>query len=367
MPPQLCVALCLSLLVSLLPLSVQAACVPLEQPPNTSTPTAGKTADLLFRHLPDSCTNAERETQAVPAAEILAALKSGKGIDLSGVVVTGDLLLDELPTVPVDRLSGVSESVTHAIKDLGGNETRVIRGPFSIQRSRVSGRIASRLAQGSLVVLGPHRLVDTEFGDLQDWSRTVFAAGFDWSGARFHREALAVRAQVVGEAVARKTHFGPHTRFHQSRFFGPVTFDGAQFNGLAEFLEVAFDQPVSFAKTVFAQGTGFSGSRFGSTVTFSGAHFLHEVFFPFAQFTGAARFDEARFDGPAEFGKAHFAALAAFDQAWFQVLPQWTTVTFQGERRLPTAAGDGPDLLQYVILLGTLGLALALFWLVLRR
>src|SRR6185295_6498488 len=45
------------------------------------------------RHLPRSCTQADRERLAVNATEILQALKEGKGVDLAGVVVTGDLLL----------------------------------------------------------------------------------------------------------------------------------------------------------------------------------------------------------------------------------------------------------------------------------
>ncbi len=48
----------------------------------------------LTRHLSAGCTEQEREAQAVDAAQLLQAFREGKGIDLSGVVVRGDLSLD---------------------------------------------------------------------------------------------------------------------------------------------------------------------------------------------------------------------------------------------------------------------------------
>ena len=54
--------------------------------------------------LSGSCTEAEREAQAIPAADLLRALASGKGIDVAGVVIMGDLLLD---TLPVQRMAEV--------------------------------------------------------------------------------------------------------------------------------------------------------------------------------------------------------------------------------------------------------------------
>ena len=47
-----------------------------------------ESAVLLTRHLGKDCTAQEREAQAVTAAELLAAFRSGKGVDLNGVVIT---------------------------------------------------------------------------------------------------------------------------------------------------------------------------------------------------------------------------------------------------------------------------------------
>ena len=55
------------------------------------TPTSGPGV-ALTRHLSADCTEQEREARAVDAAQLLQAFKEGKGIDLSGVIVRGDLI-----------------------------------------------------------------------------------------------------------------------------------------------------------------------------------------------------------------------------------------------------------------------------------
>ena len=71
------------------------------------TPASGSGASLTL-HLSADCTEQEREARAVDAAQLLRAFREGKGIDLSGVVVRGDLTLDTLPVGPLpDRKSVV--------------------------------------------------------------------------------------------------------------------------------------------------------------------------------------------------------------------------------------------------------------------
>src|SRR5688572_31319166 len=84
----------ISLLFVLLPIylveSVVAGECLMERAP--SSPAAP-----FLRHLGRGCSERDRDTHAVRADELLTALKDGKGIDLAGVVITGDLMLDELP------------------------------------------------------------------------------------------------------------------------------------------------------------------------------------------------------------------------------------------------------------------------------
>jgi len=56
---------------------------------------------LFVRHFSPDCTKAERAAQAVPAGEILEALKAGQGVSVRNGVVSGDLLLTRLPTAPL--------------------------------------------------------------------------------------------------------------------------------------------------------------------------------------------------------------------------------------------------------------------------
>ena len=76
----------------LLPVALRAEC---------AAETGVKSAVAVFTlHLPNTCTEAEREARAVSAQELLRALAAGKGLDLSGVVIQGDLVLDELAHLP---------------------------------------------------------------------------------------------------------------------------------------------------------------------------------------------------------------------------------------------------------------------------
>lgn len=330
-------------------------------------PLPASDSAVFTRHLPDGCTPAEREAQAVSATEILTALKAGKGIDLSGVVVIGDLALDELPEVSLDRAAGVGDAVATAAADLGGvsGKGRIIRGPFIIERSRIAGRMATHLSQGSLVMLGPHRLRGTRCEGLQDWSRVVFAGAVDWADAQFEREALALRAIFLDTANFSQTQFGPHSRFHRASFHAPVSFAQAQFRGLAELLEVDYQRTATFAGASFQQGAGFSGSQFHGEASFEAAQFAREAFFSFAQFAQGAHFERVRFGAAAEFAEVQFQGAANFSAAQFHEPPQWTQVRFKGERHLPEAAGQdwGPS----AILVGTLVLVAGLLWVIIRR
>ena len=62
---------------------------------------ASGTGMAFTRHLSAGCTEQEREARAVDAAQLLQAFREGKGIDLSGVIVRGDLMLDLLPVGPL--------------------------------------------------------------------------------------------------------------------------------------------------------------------------------------------------------------------------------------------------------------------------
>lgn len=218
------------------------------------THLSGQGATLTL-HLGAGCTEQEREARAVDAAQLLQAFKEGKGIDLLGVVVRGDLSLDMVPVGPLP-------SELEGIKELQGREIRVIPGSLAIVDSVVRGTITHRSAQGLLVVKGPTTFSGTRFEQLVDLSRSVFIQPVTLSGAVFLQESYFVQGRFLRGMVADKTSFGPHTRFHRSLFQGPVTFQQARFNGLGEFLEVVFEKDVNLSRAYFKLGTGFPGAGF---------------------------------------------------------------------------------------------------------
>ena len=271
----------------------------------------------LVRHLSVDCTEREREARAVDATQLLQAFREGKGIDLVGVVIRGDLSLDMLA---VDRLPPELEGM----KELQGLEVRMIHGPVKIINSVVRGTIKYGSRQGLLVVQGPVSFNGSRFEQVVDLSRSVFLQPVTLSGAQFLRESYFVQGRFLRGLYAENTMFGPHTRFHRSIFQGPVTFRQSRFNGLAEFLEVTFEKDADLSHSYFTLGTGFSGSRFQGRADFSDVTFEHEAFFTFTLFDGDVYFPGARFQSTADFSDASFKGRDDFSKAHFNQKPQFT-------------------------------------------
>ena len=266
---------------------------------------------VFTRHLSTDCTEEERELRAVDAAQLLQAFKEKRGVDLSGVIIRGDLALDMLPVgPPPPELEGM--------KELQGHELRVIAGSVTIVDSIVRGMIRHGSPQGFLVVQGPVSFSGTTFERPVDLSRTVFTQPVTLSSARFLMESYFVQGRFLRGLSAEHTSFGPHTRFHRSIFQGPVTFQQARFNGLGEFLEVVFEKDVNLSSAYFKLGTGFSGSRFQGLADFSQASFDGDAFFTFTQFEGDADFRRVTFRSTADFSDASFKRREDFSQASFE-------------------------------------------------
>ena len=269
--------------------------------------TGGSSATTAFTlRLSSGCTEAEREARAIPAQDLLRALLSGNGIDLAGVVIRGDLLLDELPTQKTAGIGGLSPEDRRVLEELHDETVRIIRGPFVIKNARVEGRIVNRLTHGFLLITGPVVVAHTQFKGSVDLSRTVFLGLVDGSKATFEQESYFVQDRFTQGAMFSDTRFGPHARFHRSSFAGPAIFRGAVFKGLTEFLEVVFEQDANFSHALFHMGTGFSGAHCRGKCDFSSAQFDREAFFLFALFDRSTRFASARFGAQADFSDAAF-------------------------------------------------------------
>jgi uncharacterized protein YjbI with pentapeptide repeats len=296
-------------------------------------------------HLGADCTEPEREARAVDATQLLQALKEGKGIDLSGVVVRGDLSLDALAVGPLP-------SELEGMKELQGREVRVIAGSVTIVNSVVRGAIRHQSRQGLLVVKGPVTFSGTKFEQIVDLSQSLFVQPVTLSGAAFLQESYFVQGRFLRGLFAEKTAFGPHTRFHRSVFRGPVTFQQSGFNGLVEFLEVVFEKDVNLSRTYFKLGTGFSGSRFEGLADFSEATFDREAFFTFTQFDGDAYFRRATFRSTADFSDATFKGREDFSKVFFEQGPLFARATRSASGQTPLGLEN--QTVQYAIILSLL-------------
>lgn len=310
----------------------------------------------FVKRLASTCTRQEQEAEAVEAASILEAMARGWPVELVGVIVRGDLSLDQLPLL--------QESDPAVQTGKGGSgavevpEQRRVRGSLTIRDSIVEGEILHRSAHGMLLFEQAVDFRGTVFQKDVDLSRSVFQEVIWLSRATFKKEAYFVQGAFVKGLECQGTMFGPRTRFHRSTFRGVVDCTGALFDGMAELLEVTFEEPVLFERARFGSGTGFSGSRFWRETNFRDVIFSRDTYFAYCEFEGTALFSGARFLATADFSEAVFRQPDDLVKAQFTEPPVIT-----GARRTvaqsPAPVSEGA-LGPYVVTTVSLALAVVL-------
>ncbi len=300
---------------------------------------AGEPA-LFVRHFSADCTKPERTAQAVQAAEILQALKAGKGVSIRNAVVSGELLLTQLKAVPRASVS-LPQSVLTDLAQSRVTEVRVIRGPFEIRDSVVDGILDTQLKPdmvehrmlGDMVVIqGPVTFRGTTFAKDVDLSRTIFLGSVESAEAVFLGDAFFLSCIFDKPVTFEKTAFAGNTRYYQAVFHEPATFLRAGFNGLTNFLSVTFKKESSFSRAYFKMGTGFSGSRFEGISDFSESLFEKNAFFMHAVFAADTYFRRATFRGEVNFSDAAFKAKDDFAKVFYQQEPNFTRAKFATPR-----------------------------------
>lgn len=279
--------------------------------------------DVFFRHLGDECTQRERDDRAVSADEVLEALRKGRAIDLAGVVVTGDVMLDRLPQHPVSSVETLPPDLRESLREKGVETLRVVTGPVTVHNSRLKGVWATNLVtEGYLLIQRAFSMTESTVERSVDFSRTIFVGPVDLSDTSVRHEAFFIQARFQQAARFERTAFGTHTRFFRATFVESAHFDRAGFNGLAEFLNVTFEKDASFSRAYFKMGTGFSGSRFEGTLDFSEALFEREGYFLYTQFQGDAYFRRTVFEQQADFSHAEFQGASDFSKVRFEIPPR---------------------------------------------
>lgn len=322
-----------------------------------SVPNDGR---ALVLHLGKACTEGERLAHAIRAEELLQAIRQGHDVDLVGVVIVGDLFLDQLPPVKSPSSEHVPAQIRELLTSRGVKELRVVPRPVSIRDSRFEGTVDTRLMEGYLLMQGPFTMAGTTFKEKLDLSRTLFNEPVDFSDATFVREAFFIQTVFSKPARFKRVNFGAHSRFHRGHFGDSVTFEQAAFNGLTEFLEVAFDKEARFSRSTFKMGTGFSGARFAATLDLSDALFEREVFFLFTSFAGDTDFRRCAFRGQVDFSDATFDVAGDFSTAVFAANPLFHRAKTAGP--LPVGKGRQDSRFLYGFSASLLVLAVLFLW-----
>jgi len=287
-------------------------------------------SEIFRRHLMGSCTAEERERLAIDAGSLLEALKEGKHIDLRGVMIVGDLMLDQLPLLPISAATVPSAAAQQVAAERHLEEGRLLHQSVSIHDAVIQGTWATNLRQGLLVLLGEFSVTGTKFEQSVDFSHTLFLQGIDFTNSQILYEAFFVRAHFEESAVFNGVIFGTHSRFHKAHFKQDARFMESRFTGLAEFLEVIVEQEANFTKAQFQMGTGFSGAQFAGPVIFSDSLFMREAFFRFSNFQQEVDFQGATFQKISDFTDSSFAGQTNFENVEFLEFPKFSGTTLEG-------------------------------------
>ncbi|WP_454062300.1 pentapeptide repeat-containing protein [Candidatus Nitrospira salsa] len=286
--------------------------------------------EIFRRHLIGTCTAEERERLAIHADSLFKVLKEGKQVDLRGVMIVGDLMLDQLPLQPLSPATLPSASAQQVVAERQIEEGRIIQRSVSVHNAVIQGNWATNLRQGLVIILGEFSVTGTRFEQSVDFSHTLFLQGLNFSNSEILYEGFFVRAHFEKPALFNKVLFGTHSRFHKAQFKHDAHFIESRFTGLAEFLEVIFEQGADFTKVQFQMGTGFSGAQFTGPAIFSESLFIREAFFRFSRFEQDADFQDATFQKISDFTDSSFAAHTNFNNVEFLIPPQFSGTIFEG-------------------------------------
>lgn len=290
----------------------------LEQPSQPSS-------QMMVRILVGDCSEEDRTLLAVSAQEVLAALQAGQGVELDGVRLHGDLMLDALPLEGIPNTDHLPALVQERFDHEQVTEVRMIKGPLIFRQVDVPGILATNLVHREyLLIQGPVSITESTFRQSVDFSRAIFQEMFDLSETTISFEGFFIKAIFLNQANFSQVRFGTHSRFHKAVFVGTASFHEAEFQGLAELLEVGFSQEADFSQSRFAQGTGFSGTKFREVPNFSETTFEAETFFRFTEFDKGGNFRGSTFRKTADFTEATFGGKSDFSRVAFEEAPQFT-------------------------------------------
>ena len=298
--------------MSVLPMPVEA-CRLLPAPPDIEK--------VLWVHVEGPCLPGDHRALAVRGTDILQALEQGRSVDLDGVLVVEDVMLDLLPLQELSGHAAIPPAVRSRFQQQGLAAVRLLSQSLSIRHSRFEHVLATNLVEGVLIILGEVDFTGTVFLQSVDFSKTVFMSPVIFSKMRVDYEGFFIGTHFDQPVDFSQVTFGTHSRFHKALFRDRVSFANTHFTGVAEFLEVSFQQEADFSHSHFASGAGFSGSVFSGPADFSAVTFEQEIYFRFTEFKQSVSFQHTQFQNVADFTNARFEGEQEFTGVEFHTPP----------------------------------------------
>jgi uncharacterized protein YjbI with pentapeptide repeats len=242
----------------------------------------------------------------VQAEEVLSLLKEGRPVYFEGVIITGNLDLEELEKRPVRSPFVIINSTLQnaSFEGVTFEDDAVLWGSH-FGNASFKGAVFSRAD-----------FSDASFGN-SNFMGAVFSSPASFDGAVFQDDVSFVDSRFMKDASFMEARFFGDVDFNYSIFSYYTYFSGAQFSGDAAFSDVLFQGVLDAYLAVFNSSANFFGSDFGGAAGFSDALFRGTAGFGLTRFSGLTSFDNATFEGEANFNLARFGDAAYFSGARF--------------------------------------------------
>jgi hypothetical protein len=212
------------------------------------------------------------EDRAINASQVLAQIEMGKPVNLSDVIVQGNLDLSKinLPTA------------------------KVVSSPIKVENSLIYGAVDFSDA----ILDEQTSFKKTKFFGPASFFHTHFNKDVDFSEAQFNKTASFKQAQFNASADYERSRFDEFADFSGACFReGTVNFEGSEFKGVVYFWETLFDvESVNFGWCQFWRPIKLWRTQFSGSAIFQGSQFKDAVDLTRAQFDADVDFTGAKFD-----------------------------------------------------------------------
>ena len=258
-----------------------------------------ETTRLLRIAVPETFTEAERQSNAVPVELLREAMVNGKFIQFVNCVVEGDLIL----------VSAMCE------------------GRISLENTTFVGKV--------------------------DLSYTKFRHAFSCEGATFKEEAFFIRTDFASDVVMRKATFETIASFNGATGGGIFDFSGSTFQGFGgfngtqvsagslfndvQFIEEAnfghFRSGMSaeFIRAKFYKRANFNSAKISGHFLLRNANFMDECNISLAEISGNIELQDATFEGALVLGGSTVGGVAFFNRCEFKGRFDCISSKFKGD------------------------------------